>query len=187
MLYTKNQCMESKNNDPLLKKKRKVFDKRVLRKAVQDVEDGVPRSEVLLTYSMCENTLGVALKRYGSEHYHQSKRASISKLTKNSVVAAVQTGRMTIDQATMACNVKDPATIRMWIKTAQYQQEELIAVNCAPMPKPGKQKTPLELENERLKKQLEYVQLQLLAVNTLIDVAEKQLKISIRKKPGAKQ
>lgn len=179
--------MEFKNNDLLLKRKRKVFDKRVLKKAVQDVEDGVPRSQVLLTYGMCDRTLGVALKRYGSEQYHKTKRAFVSKLTKNSVVAAVQTGRMSIEQAAMACNVKEPSTIKMWIKAASLLKEELIGVNCAPMAKPAKDKTPLEQENERLKKQLEYAELQLLAVNTLIDVAEKQLKITIRKKPGAKQ
>ncbi len=179
--------MEIKNNDLLLKNKRKVFDKRILRQAVQDVEEGVPRSEVLLTYGMCARTLGLALNYYGSEQYHKSKRAVVSKLTKNSVVAAVQTGRMSIEQATMACNLKGHASIREWIKAASFQNEELIAVNCAPMAKPANDKTPLEQENERLKKQLEYAELKVLALNTLIDVAEKQLKITIRKKPGAKQ
>lgn len=45
----------------------------------------------------------------------------------------------------------------------------------------------LEIKNEELQKQLEYEKLRTLALNTLIDVAERDLKISIRKKPGTKQ
>ncbi len=38
-----------------------------------------------------------------------------------------------------------------------------------------------------LQEQLAYANLKIAALNTLIDVAEEQLKINIRKKPGAKQ
>ena len=40
---------------------------------------------------------------------------------------------------------------------------------------------------EALKKALEEAELKIKALNTLIDVAEEQFKIAIRKKPGAKQ
>jgi hypothetical protein len=45
----------------------------------------------------------------------------------------------------------------------------------------------LEAKIQELQRKLEYEQLRTLALNTLIDVAERDLKISIRKKPGAKQ
>jgi len=52
-------------------------------------------------------------------------------------------------------------------------------------------KTSQELELEKklkaLEKELEHEKLRTKALNTLIDVAEKELKISIRKKSGAKQ
>lgn len=55
----------------------------------------------------------------------------------------------------------------------------------------GKKKTPEELALEakvkELEKALEYEKLRSLALDTMIDVAEKNLKISIRKKPGTKQ
>ncbi len=54
-----------------------------------------------------------------------------------------------------------------------------------------KDKTPqersLEAENKKLKQELEYEKLRTLALTTLIDVAERDLKIDIRKKRGAKQ
>lgn len=45
----------------------------------------------------------------------------------------------------------------------------------------------LEARIKELEKQLEYAKMKDVAMNTLIDVAEKELKISIRKKSGSKQ
>jgi transposase len=45
----------------------------------------------------------------------------------------------------------------------------------------------LEKQVKLLQKQLEYAEIKNIALETLIDVAEKDLKIPIRKKPGAKQ
>jgi len=54
-----------------------------------------------------------------------------------------------------------------------------------------KEKTSYEQELEakvhKLEEQLEYEKFRTLALNTMIDVAERDLKISIRKKAGAKQ
>lgn len=54
-----------------------------------------------------------------------------------------------------------------------------------------KDKTPqerlLEAENKKLKQELEHEKLRTLALTTLIDVAERELKVDIRKKRGAKQ
>lgn len=45
----------------------------------------------------------------------------------------------------------------------------------------------LEARIDELEKQLEYAQMKNLAINTLVDVAETELKVSIRKKSGSKQ
>lgn len=63
-------------------------------------------------------------------------------------------------------------------------------LNYNSMPK-GKKKTPeeraLEAKIKELEKALDYEKLRSLALDTMIDVAERNLKISIRKKPGTKQ
>jgi hypothetical protein len=51
----------------------------------------------------------------------------------------------------------------------------------------GKSQEELEAENERLKQELEMEQLRTRALNVMIDIAEDQFKIPIRKKSGAKQ
>jgi hypothetical protein len=54
-----------------------------------------------------------------------------------------------------------------------------------------KEKTPYERELEakvqKLEQQLEYEHLRTLALDTMIDIAERDLKIPIRKKSGAKR
>jgi transposase len=55
----------------------------------------------------------------------------------------------------------------------------------------GHKKTPLEITLEakvkELEKALEYEKMRSLALDTMIDIAEEKLKISIRKKSGTKQ
>jgi uncharacterized membrane protein YgaE (UPF0421/DUF939 family) len=53
--------------------------------------------------------------------------------------------------------------------------------------KPSLQPELKDTEKEALKKALEEAQLKISALNTLIDVAEDQFKIKIRKKAGARQ
>jgi transposase len=53
--------------------------------------------------------------------------------------------------------------------------------------KPVGQPAQADPEKEALKKALEDAQLKISALNTLIDVAEDQFKIKIRKKAGARQ
>jgi transposase-like protein len=50
-----------------------------------------------------------------------------------------------------------------------------------------KQYDALKKQNEELAKQLAYANLQVFGLQTMIEVAEKELKIDIRKKPGTKQ
>jgi transposase len=74
----------------------------------------------------------------------------------------------------------------------QFQQEndELAIVNDSGMKKKELTQGNSTDNNQDIKvlqKALEEAQLKVAALNTLIDVAEEQLKINIRKKPGAKQ
>jgi hypothetical protein len=58
----------------------------------------------------------------------------------------------------------------------------------ADMNEQEKQKlSALQKQLKAMEKQLEDARMHNIALNTLIDVAEEKLKISIRKKPGAKQ
>ena len=79
----------------------------------------------------------------------------------------------------------EPKRLRKPKKSSTFAAEIMPQVADS---EPMKKKTPEELEAEvkRLTKELEWVQLQNKALNTLIDIAEEQ-GIRIRKKSGAKQ
>ena len=95
----------------------------------------------------------------------------------------IANGRMTREQAVIEFNV--PPNF-IWKLTKKYQDE--LPLTLPVMTEEEKKK--LEKQQQRIKeleKQLQDVQVKNIALEALIDVAEKDLKINIRKKPGAKQ
>jgi transposase-like protein len=114
----------------------------------------------------------------------------LSHQVKRSIVRAVESKRLSIKEAQMTYSIRSASTIRKWIKQFQQENNELALVNDSEMKKkkPAKgNSTDNNQDIKALQKALEDAQLKIAALNTLIDVAEDQLKINIRKKPGAKQ
>lgn len=97
--------------------------------------------------------------------------------------AQIHSGRMTIQQAVN--DFKVPHHF-VWTLTKKYGDQ--LPLTLPVMTEEEKKK--LEKQQQRIKeleKQLQDAQVKNIALETLIDVAEKDLKIDIRKKPGAKQ
>lgn len=160
------------------------YDKRFILKIVQEVESGLPRNEIVRLHNLSNSTLKEWMRDYGSAHYHTNlKRKSYSRAQKRSIVAAIEQGRISIKQAQVAYQIKSPKSIRDWVK---QEKLDLYTVMDPAMTK--KKNLPKSTnEVEELKKALQEAELRIKALNTLIDVAEEQLKTDIRKKPGAKQ
>lgn len=115
------------------------------------------------------------------------QQKTISKAEKRWLVREIESGRMTIGEAKERIEFysKDPdALIRLWQK--QFASE--ISFTLPLMTEKEKQK--LATAHKRLKeleKQLEDAQFKNIALETMIDIAEEQLKIVIRKKSGPKR
>ena len=72
------------------------------------------------------------------------------------------------------------------MKADQHEKYDLVGINTiSPMPKTPKKKSGDEVRD--LQQALAEAQLKIKALDTMIDIAEEQLKIDIRKKSGAKQ
>jgi transposase len=88
-------------------------------------------------------------------------------------------------------NIRGNNTIKLWMRKFDLQTPSQQQIELQRIMAKEKEKTPYELELEakvkRLESQLEDEKLRTLALRTMIDIAEKELKISIRKKSGAKQ
>jgi alanyl-tRNA synthetase len=115
------------------------------------------------------------------------EQKTISIAEKRWIVREIESGRMTIGEAIERIEFysKDPyPLIHFWRKKFASK----IAFTLPVMTEKEKQK--LDAAHKRMKeleKQLEDAQMKNIALETMIDIAEEQLKISIRKKSGLKQ
>ena len=113
------------------------------------------------------------------------RRKNYTNLQKRTVVTAIEQGRMSIKEAQTAYGVKTEKIIRNWLTQYKKEKVELCIITEPAMAK--KSKPISAAQAEALQKALQEAELKIKALNTLIDVAEEQLKIDIRKKSGAKQ
>lgn len=88
-------------------------------------------------------------------------------------------------------NIRGKNCIINWMRKFDLQAPSRQQIELQHAMEKQKEKTPYEQELEtkvrKLEEQLEYEQFRTLALNTMIDIAERDLKISIRKKAGAKR
>jgi RNase H-fold protein (predicted Holliday junction resolvase) len=103
------------------------------------------------------------------------------------IIREIISGRMTTQEAIDRFDFqsKDPRSLlKYWRKRYAPQ----IVVSLPVMTEKERLKQEILLKRlKQLEKQLEDAQMKNIALETLIDVAEEQLKIAIRKKAGAKQ
>lgn len=103
------------------------------------------------------------------------------------LVREIEEGRASVSDAVKTYNFHPKngvELIRSW--RIKYAPEMVLALED--MTASEKQNlAALQLRSKELEQQLEDARMKNIALNLLIDVAEEKLKISIRKKPGAKQ
>jgi transposase len=166
-------------------KKTQTFDKRLIQQIVKAVEDGMPRKQAMAVHGMGSSSLSEWMRLYGSTAYHAGKRKIYTSSEKRSVLRAVESG-MSIRKAQISFGIKGAGTIRTWFKDAKQENTDLsLYTNAESMGKPAKDKESDEVK--ALKKALAQAELKVKALDTMIDIAQEQLKVDIRKKSGARQ
>ena len=87
--------------------------------------------------------------------------------------------------------IRGSSIILYWIRKfgLESMNEHQLETDCSMKANLKKSSTEIDLENEnqKLRQLLEHERLRTLSLNTMIDIAERDLKIQIRKKSGAKQ
>lgn len=162
------------------------YDKRLILKVVKEIEEGLPRQEAMRMYGFGISALNEWMKKYGSAYYHSElKRKQYTAVQKRIIVSAIEQGRMNISEAQIAYKISNPKTIRGWLHRFKEEKVEICIENKIPVGK--KKKADATAQTAALQKALQEAELKIKALNTLIDVAEEQLKINIRKKSGARQ
>lgn len=160
------------------------YDERLIKEIVQAVEDGTPRLALRQEYGFSDGSLCRWMNKYGSQAYHQTKQRVYKASEKRSVLRAIASG-MSISEARITFGIVSSASIHSWIKEDLDENADLSLLNADAMAKQVKHQDSDEVR--ALKEALAYAELKNKALNTLIDIAEEQFKIDIRKKHGARQ
>ena len=173
----------NKKELPARKTRRGHFDKLVIQKIVEAIEGGMPRSEVCLIYGVSRSTVSDWMQEYGSASYKVNQKGQLNNAQKRSMIRAIQEGKMTLQEAKLAYHMPSYKAIINLLRKEKENSELSGGMDSQ------KEHLPQEEDQEKklLQQALEEAQLRIKALNTLIDVAEDQFKIPIRKKPGAKQ
>ena len=106
-----------------------------------------------------------------------------SDVFKMQVVNEVLSGAISKYEARRKYGIGGSVTVLRWIRKFESSKPKELFMS----EKKEKTVEQLKLEIEQLKHQLEYEKLKSKAFDTMIDIAEEEFKIAIRKKPGAKQ
>jgi transposase len=155
---------------------------------IKSIESGVPRSVIAYEYGMSRATLSNWMRDHGSKEYRDRQRGNrLTDVEKRSIVRQVEQGALTPYAARQAYGLSGN-TLNKWLKASLKENAELSIYDPFEMKDKAVGGPGLpDLEKDALKKALEEAQLKVSALNTLIDVAEDQFKIKIRKKAGARQ
>jgi transposase len=157
------------------------FDKNFILMVLKEFRDGIPRKNICLKYGMCRQTLNDWLNKYDSEQYRRTKKKCFPMQKRTEIVRLVLEGKLSKAEASSIYQVQRK-TLNKWIVDYNRRDKELIE------PNPQIMVSPIEdLSFEQLSQQLAEARLKITALETMIDIAETQFKIPIRKKRGAKQ
>lgn len=174
---------DNKNELPALKKTGGQYDKLAVQKIVEAIEGGMRRRDICDIYGISRSTIVDWMREYGSACYKVSKQGHLNNAQKRSMIRAIQEGRMTLKEAKLAYNMKSYTAVLNLLR----QEKKNGDLSGDMKPKANTATGQDDAEKKALQKALEEAQLKIKALNTLIDVAEDQFKIPIRKKSGAKR
>jgi transposase-like protein len=160
------------------------FEKSLRDELIRAIEDGVPRGVIAYQYGVSRSAISGWMREHSSKEYRSRQGGDhLTAVEKRSIVRQMERGELTPHAARKEYGING-STLNKWLKASRRENAELAVYD--PFEMKDKPQLP-DAEKEALKKALEEAQMKINALNTLIDVAEDQFKIAIRKKAGARQ
>jgi transposase len=165
-------------------KVKRIIPFRVKQQAIADLE-GLELYEVAQKYKVTHNTVRNWKRQVaiGVPGHLLRKRHSVTERAK--AVREIESGRLTVDEVMIKYGVHRRNTIKLWLE--ENSSDLVIDLKTMVDPEKSDQEKSTEEKNRELEKALSEAKLKIASLETLIDVAEKELRIDIRKKPGTKR
>jgi transposase len=152
------------------------------KKIVAQIESGeFTAEEVKDKYSICSpRTLKSWIIQFaGNPDLDIRRKQQYKQSHRRQVAFEIAAGRLTSQEAARE-NKVGIVTIRIWMK--EFKAETQTTAKKLPKRLPGEASTLQDAAS-----QLKFLQLKVIALETMIDIAEKEFDIAIRKKSGTKQ
>jgi transposase len=163
------------------------YDRRFILEVIKEIEEGLPLQAACTKYNLNKQSVKRWLTDPAFRHV-KTKRRNFSVQDKRSIVRAIKPEGLNYKEAAIAYQIS-VKSIQNWEKEFAAENAELGTCNQEALNK-KKTEQPVSTDSgqvHQLRQQLAEAQLKIAALNTLIDVAEQQFKVDIRKKPGARQ
>jgi len=155
----------------------------IRKQAVEEYDQGVPVQEILAKYKVCNSTLWLWRRQIEKGQVSASKMTRRPEELKLRIVKEIVTGIFTIKEASAHYDIRKDA-IQKWCSKYSCQISDL----TEPMAKKqANNRTPQNDHIRQLERALEDANLKIIGLETMINIAENDLKIDIRKKSGTKQ
>jgi transposase-like protein len=158
-----------------MRRKGQHYSREFIEETLGELKSGVPRALILQKRGINITSLRGWVVRYGGGEVSNPTRLRFTEQQRRGIVRKVLLGEMTRQEACLAHGMTR-ATLCGWLAASKKDYND-IDVKSSEMP---------ALRNST-DKELQKAHLKILALETLIDVAEVEFKIKIRKKSGAKQ
>jgi transposase-like protein len=167
---------------------RSPFEKNLRDEIIKAMEDGVPRNVIAFQYGISRGRLCDWMSKHSSAEYQAKLQGKhLSEIEKRSIIRSIEQGSLTPHVARKTYGLAQ-STLKKWLRNSLKENDELASYKPSLMennrPTNPDSEDP---EREALIKALQEAQMKIRALDTLIDVAEDQFKIAIRKKAGARQ
>lgn len=107
---------------------------------------------------------------------------------KRKICEELLSGQITIGDLARKYNISGAGTIIRWVKWYQEEQKELVSLR--PMENSqsiNTQNSTIEKSDKKIEEELRLAKAKIATLETMIDIAEEQFNIEIRKKSGTKQ
>ena len=114
-------------------------------------------------------------------------RRTFSDELKRQIIAEVESGKRTKEQARSFYKIKGKSAILYWIRKYEKSNSTFTVETKYTMPAQDENTKELLLKIKQLERSLEDAVLKAEGFSKMIDIAERELKISIRKKYNTKQ
>lgn len=169
-------------------RRKKQFSFEIKKEAVEQLEKGIYSEDYICSlYNIIPKTLRNWQEQVNRGVKNFKRRTKVTDAVKRKAVREIQSGAITVIEAKVKYGVRHKSSIREWIKAFSSDISDIIT---PPMPQSEKdqvEQSAIEQRCKELENALSQAHLKIAGLETLIDVAEKELHIEIRKKSGTKQ